>query len=397
MAVPELPIGRAASPKSARAYVQAQLAPFLAEEINPGAAERDARDVPFSAAALQPAVDLGLLGFLLPREFGGAGGDRRTFGLLLEQIGYFCEELEYASLVSMYADIAAVIAEIGRSDLIERYVVPMSRGSRFGTFAYTERTDALDFCCRAVKTADRYVLDGEKCLQTGGHLADVFLTYVRDDHDDLKLFLVERADHGVEIAPVGMAGFRAAGLTRLTLRGVELDESRLLVGVDALSHAQRFLNGRRLFIACPMVGRMAAILESVATHLAGVVRYGRPLSEQPAVHAKLGRMFIRYEAARAVLHAALDRWSEGEHNALFDPGISAAKYIVVDSATALAMDAIHLSGWRGYSRELPYERYLRAFMSGIAGQTSQDVIELLLGNEVIAHSELTRHRKGTRP
>ena len=57
-----------------------------------------------------------------------------------------------------------------------------------------------------------------------------------------------------------------------------------------------------------------------------------------------------------MLHAALDRWSGGEHNALFDPRISAAKYIVVDNATALATDAIHLSGWRGYSRELRYER-----------------------------------------
>src|SRR5262245_14015707 len=80
MPVLEVPLRAAASPESARAYVQSKLAPFFAESINPDAAERDTRDLPFSAAAFQPVVDLGLLGFLLPRELGGSGGDRRTFG-----------------------------------------------------------------------------------------------------------------------------------------------------------------------------------------------------------------------------------------------------------------------------------------------------------------------------
>jgi alkylation response protein AidB-like acyl-CoA dehydrogenase len=219
----------------------------------------------------------------------------------------------------------------------------------------------------------------------------VFLTYVRDERDDLQLFLVERTDPGVQVRPVETAGFRAAGLTRLTLDQVPLPHSRLLVAVDALTHAQRFLNHRRLFVACPMVGRMKAIIESCVAHLAGVVRHGRPLTQQQAVQAKLGRMLIRYEAARAVLHDALERWADGTRHELFDPVASAAKYTVVENAIEVAMDAVRLTGWCGYSRELPYERYLRGFMGGIAGQTPRDVLELLLGNEVVARSELAHH------
>jgi alkylation response protein AidB-like acyl-CoA dehydrogenase len=312
---------------------------------------------------------------------------------VLEQIGYYCDELEVASLLSMYADVASVIATTGRADLIDTYVVPMSQGTRFGTFAYTEHSDALSFSCRAVKHRDRYVVRGEKCLQTGGHLADVFLTYVRDEHDDLKLFLVERGDPGVRVEPVATAGFRAAGLTRLELGDVELGEDRVLVGVDALSHAQRFLNDRRLFIACPMVGRMRAILASCAEHLGTVIRYGAALTQHQAVQAKLGRMFARCETARAVLHDALNHWAAGARNQLFDSTSTAAKYTIVENAIALAQDAIYLTGWRGYSNALPYDRMLRAFMSGIAGQTAQDVIELLLGNQVVVESELLKHKK----
>lgn len=194
--------------------------------------------------------------------------------------------------------------------------------------------------------------------------------------------------------PVATAGFRSAGLTRLTLDRVPMPPSRQLVRVDGLSHAQRFLNQRRLFVACPMVGRMKAIIESCAMHLAGVVRQGLPLPQHQAVQARLGRMLIRYETARAVLHDALSRWAANAHNPVFDPVVSAAKYTIVENAIAVGMDAVHLTGWLGFSRELPYERYLRGFMAGIAGQTAQDVLEILLGNEVIARSELVRHMEG---
>jgi alkylation response protein AidB-like acyl-CoA dehydrogenase len=124
-----------------------------------------------------------------------------------------------------------------------------------------------------------------------------------------------------------------------------------------------------------------------------VIRYGAPLTQQQAVQAKLGRMYVRCETARAVLHDALNLWTAGARNQLFDSTSSAAKYTIVENAIALAQDAIDLTGWRGYSNDLPYERMLRAFMSGIAGQTAQDVIEILLGNHVVAQSELSRHRK----
>jgi len=381
------------SPEVVQQFVRGELAEYFATSVNPGAAERDARSIPFTADVFEPIARLGLLGFLLPRELGGGGGDRRTFGLILEQIGFYCDELELASLVSMYADLVSVIAASGRNDLLATYVAPMIRGELFATFAYTERTDALSFTSRAVKHGNRYVLRGEKCLQTGGHLAGVFLTYVRDEHDDLKLFLLERSDPGMHIEPVATAGFRAAGLTRLELRDVEVSEQRVIARVDALSHAQRFLNDRRLFVACPMIGRMQSILNSCVTHLGSVIRYGAPLTQHQAVQAKLGRMFARTQTSRAVLHDALQRWTSNDRNQLFDPISSAAKYTIVENAIELARDALYLTGWQGYSTNLPYERMLRGFMSGIAGQTAQDVIELLLGNHVVTEVVLSSHKK----
>src|SRR5437773_6972860 len=85
---PEL-LARAATPTQVQAYARAHLAGFLSEEVNPGAAGRDEHGAPLGAGAFRRPAELGLPGFLLPRQVGGAGGDRRTFGLLLEQLGYF--------------------------------------------------------------------------------------------------------------------------------------------------------------------------------------------------------------------------------------------------------------------------------------------------------------------
>lgn len=388
-------LGASPSADAVEGYARSELSGFFASRVNPGAAERDAQNTCLPADIFREAAQLGLLAYLLPKEVGGLGGNRRTFGLLLEQIGYLCEEVEFASLLSLYADIPTLICDTGERELIERYVVPMSRGTRFATFAYTERTDALSFSSRAVQRGKHYVLSGEKCLQTGGQLADTFLTYVRDERDDLQLFLLEREDPGVEISPVETTGFRSAGLTRLRFTDVELPDSRRIVPVDGLSHVQKFLNNRRLFVACPFVGRMRAIVEDCVLHLRGVVRYDKPLTETQAVQAKLGGMYIRYETARAVLRDALERVGGRHQNPLFDPVISAAKYTVVEHALAVAKDAIYLTGWRGFSKELPFERYFRSFMGGIAGQTAQDVIELLLGSNVVAQVELRLHKEKT--
>jgi alkylation response protein AidB-like acyl-CoA dehydrogenase len=104
-------------------------------------------------------------------------------------------------------------------------------------------------------------------------------------------------------------------------------------------------------------------------------------------------MFARTQAARAVLHDALRHFATGGRNELLDPISTAAKYTIVESAIAQASDALYLTGWQGYGTTLPYERMLRGFMSGIAGQTPQDVIEIILGNHVVTEAVLSHHRK----
>jgi len=264
----------------------------------------------------------------------------------------------------------------------------MATGEKLGTFAYTDYGDAFDFQTRVVRKGDQFVVTGVKCLQTGGVHADVFVTYARDEKDDMRVLLVDRNDPGVRTTPVRTVGLRSAGLTRLELDGVVLDAERDLSGSDGLADAQMFLNSRRMFIVCPLVGAMRYIIETCVRHLDTVIREGRPLTEAQTVQARLGSMYAKQVTSRAILHDALDRIGRGEINEMFDPTISAAKYVITENVMNVCERAIRLTGWRGQSHELPFQLIYRSSMAALTGQTPQDLLEINLGVIATSHVRL---------
>jgi alkylation response protein AidB-like acyl-CoA dehydrogenase len=377
------------TPADVRAYTTAELADFFATELNPYATQRDENCEVIPRPVFEQAAAMGLLNYLIPGQAGGVGGSRRVFGLLLEQVGYLCSDMAFATMLSMYADVPNVIYRAGRPALVDDYVRPMAHGRKLGTFAYTDYGDAFDFRTRVVRKGNQYVVNGVKCMQTGGALADVFITYARDADDDLRVLLVDRNDPGVTISPVRTLGLRSAGLTRLELTDVVLDAERDLSGADGLADAQAFLNSRRMFLVCPLVGAMRNIIETCVRHLDLVIREGQPLTQAQTVQARLGNMYAKSLTSQAILHEALDRIGRGEINEMFDPAISAAKFVIAENVIDVSEKAVRLTGWRGYSQELPFERMHRGAMAALTGQTAQDVLEINLG--VIATAQVALH------
>jgi len=366
------------------AETRARFGSLVARDINPLAAERDARGTCIPQEVMRAAGALGLLAMAMPEAIGGGDADPVAWGAVLEELGYLSEDSSFTLLVSLRVAVATTILHSGRTDFEERYVRPMMAGDRAGALAYTEDADAFSFKSVAEREGDDFVITGEKFLVTGGATADTFMTYVRDSEtDDLLVFLLEREDTGVELRPVEVSGFRSAGLCSLSLDRVKVPASRLLAAEDGLGHAQRFLNARRALLVCGFLGRMRAILEDCAASLHHTVRYGRPLTEFQNVQSTLGRMYINVEASRAFVHHALRQASRGETDPVFDPLTSAAKHFAVEQAIDTVTMALRLLGGRGYLKENSYERSLRDFMGLISGAGAQDLLQIGLGDLVI--------------
>lgn len=359
--------------------------PLLAE-IGKSVVERDEARQPPSPELMAAVGSTGLQAYALPRAIGGEEADMLRWGMVLEQIGYHCQDSPFPLIINHQCDIARLVCESGRSDLIDAYAIPIARGACGAAFAYTEDADAFSFQTRLRRKGEDFVLSGHKTYVTGGLISDVFLTYGLDESGDLQACLVQRDDPGVTVTAALPMGMRTAGASSVTFDDVRLPAWRILESSDGLTHAQRFLDNQRLWAACAPLGRAQAVLEECVAHLTTSVRYNEPVATLKNVEASLGRMYVALESARVMLYHALSRVSRGGAELIFDPVVSAAKYHAVEQIRFVLERALGLLGGHGFYGTQHLGRYMRDFsgLALIAG--TQDIIEVNLGAGVVAHA-----------
>jgi alkylation response protein AidB-like acyl-CoA dehydrogenase len=362
--------------------VDERFGPFLRERVNPGSAERDRTCTPVPQELFREAVACGLATMHMHESVGGGGIDACEWGLVLEQVGFLCDDGPFITMVGAMASMVNALVATGRQELIERYALPVSRGERFGCFAYTDGRDAFDFFSTCEEQSDgSWILNGKKPL-VGGALTEhpFFVTYVRDvASNDLMAFIVERDDVGLRRIPVETYGMRATGFARLEFENLRVPKERIYVDSDGLAQAQVWLNPRRVGLACPMLGRMQATFDKAVDVLTSKIRYNRPVADMGNVQAALGRCYVRIESSRSIVYRALEGLRGGDFDPQWDPIIAAAKHHVTEQATALGQEMFRLQGTEGYIRGEPWERYVRDVAALIAGASTQDIVEVDLG------------------
>lgn len=369
---------------------------FIENEVNQKVLERDAAGIALSADIYDKACALGLIAHSLPADIGGKGCDALEWGKILEQVGYLSIDCGFPLVMSLRAGLINTLLRAGREDITQRFVLPMAQGKRAPAFAYTDGTDPFSFQTLAVRTDGGFILNGKKLYVTGGATADTFMLYARRNdqgYDDLNVFLVEKHDPGFTILPSDVAGLRSAGISNLVLKDVFVPEDRVLVSHDGLSHVQRFLNDRRVFLVCPLLGRMQAILETCIADLDTKLRYGNPLTSMQHTQARIGRMLQLVEVSRATVYRALEKQCSKNFDPYWDATSSIAKLTVVENAIEMVQIAQRLIGGDGYLREMHYERYLRDFCGFIPGGGSQETLTVDLGINAITLHDIKQKTK----
>jgi alkylation response protein AidB-like acyl-CoA dehydrogenase len=351
----------------------------LLMEVNAGAADREAAGTPLPERFLTAAGAQGLLGLSLPTPVGGGGLDLLSWIMVLEEIGYRCRDSGFALILGVRVAIAGALIELGRPDLIARYVRPMVAGKLGFALAYSEDADAFAMHTTLSRAPGGFRLSGRKDFLTGGQQADVILTYARDETGDLRACLVHRDDPGVEVIPLHPVGMHTSGPAALALRDVPLPEHRIVVATDGLSHAQRLLNARRLMVAAAPLGRARDLVERSVARLRTAIRQDEPLAERPNVQAAVGRMVIAVETSRAVLYRAAERVASGQGDPLFDPLVSTAKHAAVTGVRSVLEEALHVLGGHFYYGDPYFGTCLRDFAGLVAVAGTQDLLEINLG------------------
>jgi alkylation response protein AidB-like acyl-CoA dehydrogenase len=366
----------------------------LLDEVSRTVVERDEARQPTPPDLLGALAAAGLYQLSLSPEIGGEGVDVLTWGMVLEQIGYRCQDSALPMIINHAIDIARFVHESGRADLIEKYAIPIGTGAIGAGIAYTEDADAWSFRTVLHRKGEDFVLSGSKSYVTAGVMSDVFLTYPLDEAGDMVACLVERDDPGVTVAPAEPVGMRTAGAASLSFDDVLLPADRILQASDGLTHAQRFLSHQRLWITCGPLGRAQRVLEDCAAWLSTSIRYGEPVAELKNVESTLGRMYVAVESARAMLYHALSHVGAGRAEPVFDPILSAAKCFAAEQIRFVLESAFRVLGGYGFYGTPHLGRYMRDFSGLTLVAGTNDILEVNLGAGVVARSGRNNERGG---
>ncbi|MDJ0950805.1 MAG: acyl-CoA dehydrogenase family protein [Alphaproteobacteria bacterium] len=336
---------------------------FAQERLAPHAPEWDrTAEVPMDT--LREMGGLGLLGMVIPEEWGGAGADYASYVLALEEIS--AGDGGVSTIMSVNnAPVGAAISTFGTTAQKERFLRPLARGEIIGAFALTEPqagSDAANLRTRARREGNKYVLNGTKQFITSGSIAGVNMVFAVTDPEigkkGISAFLVPTDTPGYRVASVEKKlGQRASDTCQIVFEDMEVTPD-LLLGEEGEGYkiALANLEAGRVAIAAQATGMARAAYEAALDYAKERTSFGKPLIEHQALAFRLADMATKIEAARQLyMHAAHLR--DAGEPCLKEA--SMAKLFASEMAEEVCSAALQIHGGYGYLNDFPVERIYR--------------------------------------
>jgi alkylation response protein AidB-like acyl-CoA dehydrogenase len=337
---------------------------FAQNEIAPVAREYDEAEK-FPREQLKGLAELGLLGMIIPEEYGGAGFDSVSYALALEEISK--ADSSVAVVVGVTNSVCCYpILSFGTEEQKQKYLVPLAKGEKLGAFCLSEPqagSDAANQKTRAVEDGDVYVLNGTKSWVTNGGEADVYLvmavTGETDGRKEITAFLIEGDAEGLAVSSIEhKMGQRASQTAEMSLTDVRVPKANVLGKIgEGLKIAFNSLDNGRIGIGAMSVGIAQAALDESTRYAKDRTAFGRPIAEFQAIQQKLADMATEIDAARLLTWQAASMKDSGNKRTGFYA--SMAKLFASETANKVCAEAVQIHGGNGFSRHYNVEKYYR--------------------------------------
>lgn len=348
--------------------------------VQPFAAEVD-RDHRYPEEALQAASEAGLMGVLIPREYGGAGLDALAFAICIEELAQACASTSV--IVDVHTSVGSEpILLFGTEEQKRGWLPRLASGELLGAFALTEPasgSDAASLKTSARLRGDSYVLNGTKTFITNVGHAGLYVVFARTGPQEraagVSAFLVPAASPGVKVGQVfKKMGLHGSPTGELVLEDVEVPAAnRLGAEGQGFTVAMRALDSGRIGISGQALGiAQAAVDESRAL----MVERGHEQGDE----FTLADMATRLESARLLAYHAAWLCSRGRP---FTRQASMAKLHCTDTAMQVAIDAAQLAGEDGVVAGSPIERHVRDAKALQIYEGSNQVQRVVIARELL--------------
>ena len=365
--------------------LQATVREFVQGEVAPYIKDWDEKSF-FEPSVFKTMAELGLMGVCIPEQYGGAGFDYISLGLVCEELEACDTFLRVAMSVHVGLNSLSVYSW-GTEEQKQKYLVPQAKGEKIATFGLTEPnagSDVIGMRSYATRDGDDWILNGEKMWISLADVADNFLFFcwtdpekqkVRD-HSGISCFIVERTMPGFSSGTIhGKLGIKAGNTGYFSLQDVRVPAANMLgTKAKAFKIAMFSLENGRYTVASGATGVIRASRDAAVAYANTREVQGQTIGNFQLVKQKIANMEADYQMAHLL-------WLKCGY--LKNMGLPSAKaasmakwQATVRSETAASM-AIEIHGANGYTNDYPVERYLRNCKAAVIYEGTRDIHTLM--------------------
>src|SRR4051795_5990518 len=364
-----------------------------AREVAPKIRELD-REHRFDRNILPQMAELGLLGCSVPAEYGGAGMDYVSLGLVSEELEYVDTSLRV--IMSVHAGLNCLsLLTWGTEDQKQRYLVPQAQGHKIATYGLTEPaagSDVRGIQTTAVKKGDRYFVTGEKMWISLADVADNSLVFAwtdaekkkQKDPSGISAFIIERAFKGFSSATLKEKwGILAGNTGSFKMDEVEVPEANLVGRPgEGFKIAMFALDQGRYTVAAGATGLIRACRDASVRYAKERQAFGSPIGQHQLVKEMIAQMECDYQASRLLWMRSGWMKNQGQRNTR-ETGL--AKWFATVASERAAGDAVQIHGANGYSDEYPVGRFFRNCKGAVIYEGTREIHKIMQADYLLGY------------
>ena len=367
--------------------IQSMVREFARDVVAPEAARRD-REKIFPLDILKQMGELGLMGMMIPSEYGGSGADTVSYVLALSEIAGACAST--AVVMSVQNSIVCEsLLRFGSEEQKQKFLIPLAEGDVIGAFALTEPnagSDPVSQTTHAVRDGDHYVINGTKRFITSGKNAHTVIVTAKTDegqrHKGISAFVVTKDDPGLKVGQTeDKLGLRASDTTDLIFDDCRVPASqRLGAEGQGFAIAMQGLDGGRIGIAAQSIGVARAALKASIQYAQEREQFGQKISKFQGLRWIIADMATEIEAALQLTMSAAAMKDRGES---YTMQASMAKLYASEMVNRITARAIQMHGGYGYTKEYPVERYFRDARVFTIYEGTSEIQRVVISNHIL--------------
>jgi len=360
---------------------------FVAKEVRPKAHDWDETGE-FPSETVAKLGELGILGAMVPEEYGGSAMDTVSYAIAVEEIGKGDGSLGL-TVASHNSLCTAHLLGFGSEEVKRRYLPELASGKTLGAWALTEPgsgSDSLAMKTRAEWTGRRWVINGTKMFITQGSVGGVYVILAVTDKekgkDGVTAFAVPAGTKGLTVGKkLHKLGMRSSDTAELVFEDMEVGPDAVVGQVNSgFRDTMKNLAGGRISIAALATGIGLGAMEEALSYARERSQFGRPIGEFQAIQWMFADMGMELSAAQLMTYRAAALKDAGKP---YVREAAMAKLFASEAAMRGTIQAVQVFGGYGYTREYPAERFMRDAKLCEIGEGTSEVQRIIIARNLI--------------